>query len=162
MLAVFRKMTVPYPFEGWLLDVINSIPKIIGGFFLTFYYSPKVMVVPWGSNFEGEAPFTVLPSFIQIVNDFGSIFNGFPEFFAYAAAYVMFFGGIALMVGCCTRLVSFLIFLVMVVTLFFRELDSTWSYIPTFMLLAVAILGMWFGSGKFGIDHVIAKKFNWR
>jgi putative oxidoreductase len=73
----------------------------------------------------------------------------------------MFFGGIFLIVGCCTRLASLLIFLVMLVTLLFREFDQSWSYIPTFVFLSISILGIWFGSGRLGVDYLISKKLHW-
>lgn len=141
--------------------MITAIPQIIGGFFLTFYYSARVMGVPWKSKFNYLAPFEISHVFVEIVGDFGSIFTHYPICFASAAAYSMFFGGILLIVGCFTRMASFFIFMVMLITLLFREFDYSWSYIPTFTFLSISILGLWFGSGRFGIDYWIAKKMDW-
>ncbi len=161
MFLVLKKLTLPYSFELWHLCLITTLPKIIGGFFLTFYYSAQNMGVPWESDFNNLAPFKISPAFVGHVRDFGLAFSTYPVFFATAAAYSMFFGGICLMTGFFTRIASSLIFLVMLVTLLFREYDYTWSYIPTFTFLSVSILGLWFGSGRFGLDYVIAKKMNW-
>lgn len=161
MVVVLKKLTLPYHFEQWHLCLITTLPKVFGGFFLTFYYGPRNMGVPWNTEFNQLAPFEVSPIFINQVREFGSIFSMYPTFFATAAAYSMFFGGICLMLGFLTRIASSLIFLVMLVTLLFREFDYTWSYIPTFTFLSVSILGLWFGSGRLGLDYLFAKKMNW-
>lgn len=161
MFLVLRKLTLPYFFRQWHLCFITTLPKTIGGFYLTFYFSAHNMGVPWNSDFNSLAPFEISPSYIGHVHDFGFIFSTYPVFFATASAYSMFFGGICLITGCFTRIASSMIFLVMLVTLLFRELDYSWSYIPTFTFLSISILGLWFGSGRFGVDYLIAKKMNW-
>ena len=161
MLEVFRRLTVPYQLTHWSTNLIAAIPQIIGGFYLTFYFSPTNMGVPWETKFNDLPSFTAAPSFIHTVSEFGSIFSDYPAFFAYAACYTMFFGGISWIIGYCIRLSSFLIFWVMLITLLFREFDSSWSYIPTFAFLSLSILGIWFGSGKYGLDYVFAKKMKW-
>lgn len=152
---------MPYRFGEWYLDFITAIPQIIGGFYLTFYYSPQNMGVPWNTGFNDLQPLRVSNDFVETVNRFGSIFSIFPDFFACAACYSMFFGGILFILGCCIRLTSFFIFWVMLTTLLFREFDYSWSYIPTFAFLSLSILGLWFGSGKFGLDYLISKWFKW-
>lgn len=161
MLVVFKKLTKPYDFGEWHIHLINGVPQFIGGLFLTFYYAPRNIGVPWNTEFNNLSLFKVSPQFIGIVEDFGGIFSMYPVFFATAAAITMLFGGVLLMLGCCTRFASFFVFLVMLVTLVFREFDQSWSYIPTFAFLSLSILGIWFGSGKFSLDYLISKKFNW-
>lgn len=161
MLLLLRKLTLPYPFRPWHLSLVITIPKILGGLFLTFYFSAHYMGVPWKTASNSLPAFKVSPEFIGVVHDLGFIFSTFPKFFAYAAAYSIFFGGILLIIGCCTRLASFFIFWVMLITLLFREFDQSWSYIPTFVFLSISILGLWFGSGRFGLDYFISKKLKW-
>ncbi|MEM1257655.1 MAG: DoxX family protein [Bacteroidota bacterium] len=161
MFLVLKKLTLPYSFEQWHLSLIATLPKIIGGFFLTFYYSAHNMGVPWESDFNNLVPFEISPKFVGHVQDFGFIFSKYPTFFAKAMAFSMFFGGICLILGFFTRIASSLIFWAMLMTLLFREYDYTWSYIPIFTFLSVSILGLWFGSGRFGLDYLIAKKMNW-
>lgn len=161
MLEVFRRLTVPYQLTHWSANLIAALPQIISGFYLTFYFSPQNMGVPWRTEFNDLPAFKVSPDFIEIVADFGFVFSKIPEFFAYAACYTMFFGGLLWIVGYCIRLSSVFIFLVMLTTLLFREFDYTWSYIPTFAFLSVSILAFWFGSGKFGLDYLIAKGRKW-
>jgi putative oxidoreductase len=161
MLTIFKKMTIPYSIEEWYLNLINALPKVVGGLLLTFCYSPRNMGVPWNSSFNDLPAFRIAPEFLSTVQGFGSIFSAFPSFFAAAAAFSMFFGGICLIIGCCTRLASLLIFLVMLTTLLFREFDLSWSYIPTCAFLSISILGIWFGSGRLGLDYLISKKLNW-
>jgi len=161
MFIVLKKLTLPYNFRDWHLSLIAALPQIIGGFLLTFHYSAHNMGVPWHSKFNDLPMFKISSGFVAHVREFGSIFTTYPVFFSYAAALSMFFGGICLMVGCLTRFASFLIFWVMIITLFFREFDHSWSYIPTFAFLSISILGIWFGSGRLGVDYFISKKMNW-
>lgn len=161
MLQFFKRITVPYHLSHWYTNLLAVIPQIIGGFYLTFYFSPRNMGVPWSTKFNNLPAFKVSPDFIETVGGFGYIFSKNPEFFAYAACYSMFFGGIFWIIGYCIRLSSVFIFLVMLTTLLFREFDYSWSYIPTFSFLSLSILGLWFGSGRYGLDYIVAKKMRW-
>ena len=152
---------MPYDFGRWYLSFITALPQIIGGFFLTFYFSPRNMGVPWKSEYSDLKTFEVSPIFIEVVQEFGFIFTMHPRFFAASAAYSVFFGGICLITGCFTRLASLFIFLTMLVTLLFREFDQSWSYIPTFTFLSISMLGLRFGSGRVGMDYAISKWLNW-
>lgn len=161
MLTAIKRITIPYYFREWYLDFTTAITQIIGGLLLAFYYSPQNMGVPWQSKFNALPSFEVSSQFVETVSNFGTIFSKFPDFFACVACYSMFFGGILFILGCFVRFISLMIFLVMLNTLLFREFDHSWSYIPTFAFLSLSILGLWFGSGKFGLDYLISKKLDW-
>lgn len=161
MSQFFKRITVPYPLSHWYTNLLAAIPQFIGGFYLTFYLSPQNMGVPWQTGFNDLSAFKVSPGFVNTVGDFGFIFSEYPVFFAHTACYVMFFGGIFWIIGYCIRLSSVLIFLVMLSTLLFREFDYSWSYIPTFSFLSLSILGLWFGSGRYGLDYIVAKRMRW-
>ncbi len=161
MRTVLKKLCVPYRLTEWYLDLLIAIPQIIGGALLLFVYGPQNMGVLWKSSYGNLAPFEISPAFVTRVRDFGGIFSLYPKFFAGFAASVELYGGLLLILGLYTRLSSFFIFIMMVITILFREFDGSWSYIPVLGFLALGISGMIMGSGRFGLDYLISKKNNW-
>jgi len=112
------------------------------------------MGVPWDSSTSLKV-WEVSPDFVSAVRGFGGIFSEYPEFFASSAALIEIFGGIFLILGLGVRIVSLLIFQIMLITLLYRSFDFSWSIIATIAFLAIGILGIWFGSGRLGFDYLI-------
>ena len=160
MVQIIKKITLPYKLTFWYLDFIIVSIRIISGFLLAFYYGPKNMGVPWDSETALET-WQVSPSFLAIVDNFGGVFSKYVTFFAVAAALVEIIGGLLLIFGLATRVVSFLVFQIMLTTLIYGPLDNSWSYTPTIAFLANGVLGLWFGSGRIGLDYFICRLFGW-
>ena len=90
----------------------------------------------------------------KTVGFFGTI--GFPAFFAYLVAFVELVGGIALIVGFCTRYTAKILTIVMLVALFYVKIskfDAAFlgGYELDFVLLFALLALMFTGSGKYSI-----------
>lgn len=159
MLNVFRRLTVPYQLTHWSANLTAAIPQIIGGFILVFYWAPSKIGLPWSNN--GLALFEISPEFVGLIEKFGDSFADMPFTIAYIFAVIELLTGIILMIGCCIRIFSFFFILQLVFILIFREFDGSWSYIPYFSYISICLMALYFGSGKFGVDYLIAKGMKW-
>lgn len=160
MITAIKILVVPYKFTHWYLEATKSIPQILGGLILSFHYGSRNMGPIWATADSPLQAFEIDPAFVNAVAKFGGIYALYPSFFAGAAASIEIYGGLCLVFGCFTRITSFFVFVIMLVTLMFREFDGSWSYIPVCLYLALSILGMLLGSGKLGIDYYLSKRYH--
>lgn len=156
MVTLVRRLIQPYKLSFWYLDITIAFIQITAGVLLSFYYGPTNMGVPWDSRSSLKV-WEVSPDFVSVVDGFGGLFSLNPVFFATSAALVEIIGGIMLILGLGVRIVSLLIFQIMLITLLYRTFDYSWSIISTISFLAVGILGIWFGSGRLGLDYLICR-----
>lgn len=85
---------------------------------------------------------------------------GLPAFMAYVVAYVEFLGGIALVLGLCTRVAAYLIAAIMVgaiVTVKFAK-GFAGGYEFDLILLVSALLIAWSGSSPWSVSRLLPKK----
>ncbi len=99
----------------------------------------------------------------MIVGAFGSI--GIPAFVTYLVAYIEFLGGIAVLLGVCTRYAALLLSLIMLVATFkvhwpngFSMATGGYEYTMVLFFAALAIVTL--GAGKYSVAHCLQKKMN--
>lgn len=104
----------------------------------------------------GKVP--VSDGFIEHIESLGF---PFPAFFAWAAALSEFIGAFLLAIGLFTRPASFLITATMFTAGFIMHGGDPFSVAEkAYLYLAIALLFMVLGSGKYGVDSVIRRKLN--
>jgi len=86
----------------------------------------------------------------------------FPHLNALIAASIEFFGGICLILGLATRLVSVPLAVVMVVAIFTAQIEKVktlgdFLYLPEVLLLVIFVWLVFSGPGKVSIDHFFAR-----
>ena len=91
---------------------------------------------------------------------FGSL--GLPEFLAYAVAYIELFGGIALVFGLGSRIVSILFGIIMIGAILTVKLSAGFlgGYELDIAYLIIAILITINGSKIFALDHLLFRSGN--
>ena len=159
----FKKIIEPTHFSSNLTNAVLAIPRILGGLMLAFEFGSSKFGMPWSTTDE-MGLFQVASWFPEDVAKFGIPFSIAPAFFAWLGAASEAIGGLLLALGICTRISAFLIASTMLTAIFFQkwpdamEYSSSWPLLPAMGFLWIAIYSMLFGSGKFGLDQVIARK----
>ncbi len=143
MKTLFSKIITPLYTSAWYTDLLLALPRIVGCYFLAI-------------NFGGSK-FPCPDWFIQDVAKFGF---PFPTFFAWAAVLAETFGGALLVIGLFTRVAGFLVMCTMLVAIFFQKWGGeVWEMLPAMGFLWISLYAIVMGSGYFGLDHLIAKKW---
>lgn len=143
MKTLFSKIITPLYTSAWYTDLLLALPRIIGCYFLAI-------------NFGGSK-FPCPDWFIQDVAKFGF---PFPTFFAWAAVLAETFGGALLVIGLFTRVAGFMVMCTMLVAIFFQKWGGeVWEMLPAMGFLWISLYAIVMGSGYFGLDHLIAKKW---
>jgi putative oxidoreductase len=146
MKNLLSKIITPVYTPTWYSDFLLALPRIIGCYFLSV-------------NFGGSK-FPCPDWFIQDTAKFGGIFAMFPTFFAWAAVLAETLGGALLVMGLLTRFAGFMVMITMLVAIFFQKWDrELWEMLPAMGFLWISIYALVMGSGRIGIDHLIAQKF---
>ncbi|MFK8059535.1 MAG: DoxX family protein [Polaribacter sp.] len=144
--------------KHWFADFLFAIPRIICGLLLTLSFGSDKFGLPW-SNTANLGFFEVAAWFPKDVAEYGGIFAVFPVFFAWSGAFAEAVGGLFLALGFKTRIASFLIMCTMLVAIFLQKWNQgMWSMLPAMGFLWVSMYHLYLGSGRFGIDNIIAKK----
>lgn len=144
----------------WWQDIILALPRVICGFLLSADFGASKFGLPWSPAENNLHLFEVAFWFPQDVAEYGGIFKAFPVFFAWTGAFSEAVGGIFLLLGLHTRIASVLIVCTMLVAIFMQQLQNgLWNMLPAMGFLWVGIYTMIIGSGKFGTDYIIAKKY---
>ncbi|NNF36740.1 MAG: DoxX family protein [Saprospiraceae bacterium] len=155
------KLIKPVHIEGNLSNLTLAIPRILCGIFLAGYFGGSKFGMPWTDAEQGLALFQVAEWFPEDVAKFGGLFAMFPLFFAWMGAASEAIGGVFLALGLKTRVASFLIVCTMLTAIFFQKWDDgLWSMLPAMGFLWVAMYNLVLGSGKFGLDYIIARVMN--
>ncbi len=127
----------------WWADLILAIPRTIGCYLLAVHFG--------GSKFPTPAWF---------IEDVGKLGLPFPAFFAWAAVLTEVFGAALLVLGLATRYAAFLLTCTMLVAIFLQKWnEELWQKLPAMGFLWIGIIYMVLGSGRFGLDYLLAKKF---
>ncbi|MEC5171414.1 DoxX family protein [Chryseobacterium nepalense] len=93
--------------------------------------------------------------------EYGGIFAMFPAFFAWMGAFSEGVGGIFLLLGLFTRPFAVLIFITMFVAAFFQQASQgVWNMLPAMGIMWLSLFYIILGSGRLGLDYLIAKKMS--
>jgi len=157
-MKLLQKITVPTKLPYWWQDLLLSIPRIICGYLLAIEFGASKFGLPWSPIDNNLGLFEVAFWFPNDVAAYGGIFAAFPVFFAWMGAFSEALGGILLVVGFQTRIVSFLVMCTMLVAIFMQQINNgLWNCLPAMGFLWASIFTMILGSGRFGIDFLLTK-----
>lgn len=158
--TIFKFLITPVIQKHWFTDLVFSVPRILCGLLLTLSFGADKFGMPWTSAEQNLGLFEVSAWFPEDVANFGGLFAMAPVFFAWMGAFSEAVGGLFLVLGLKTRVASFLIMCTMLVAIFFQKWgQGMWGMLPAMGFLWVSIYTLLLGSGRFGIDYLISKKF---
>lgn len=100
----------------------------------------------------------------ELIEYFGQLGVPFPHLQAPMVAAIEFVGGICLILGLATRLVSAPLAVIMVVAILTAQLEKAktvgdFLYLPEVLLVVIFAWLIFSGPGKFALDNYIARKF---
>lgn len=157
--SILIKLTEPKEIEGFFANFVLALPRILAGFFLATMFGGDKFGVPWSIADTGLGLFEVVDWFPEDVAKFGFPFSEAPVFFAWMGAASEAIGGMFLLLGLQTRISGFLISCTMLTAIFLQKWGGPlWGMLPAMGFLWVSLYATVFGSGKFGLDYLIAKK----
>lgn len=143
----------------WWQDLLFAVPRIVCGYLLTSDFGAAKFGLPWSPADNNLKFFEVAFWFPNDVAEYGGIFAMFPAFFAWMGAFSEAVGGIFLLLGLLTRPFAVLIFITMFVAAFFQQMNQgVWNMLPAMGMMWVSLFYSILGSGRFGLDYIIAKK----
>lgn len=141
-------------------DLVLFFPRFICGMLLAIDFGASKFGVPWSPPDRELGLFEVVYWFPEDVAQFGGIFAMFPVFFAWMAGFSETIGGLLLALGFKTRFAAFLILCTMLVAMFGQKWDEgVWGMLPAMGFLWVSIYSLVLGSGRFGLDYPLTRKF---
>ncbi|TAD90613.1 MAG: DoxX family membrane protein [Bacteroidetes bacterium] len=154
-----KKILQPVMLPYWWQDLLLLVPRVVSGYLLTADFGAAKFGLPWSPPENNLKLFEVAYWFPNDVAEYGGVFALFPAFFAWMGAFSEGVGGLLLIFGLLTRPVSILIICTMLVAAFLQNgNEGMWNILPSVSFLWVALYTLFLGSGKFGIDYIIAKK----
>ena len=161
MKNILKKITQPTLLPHWSQDLVVAIPRIVCGYLLTSDFGSAKFGLPWSPVDNNLGLFEVAFWFPKDVAAYGGIFTIAPAFFAWMGAFSEAVGGLFLLFGLQTRVASFLIFCTMLVAIFMQQIQNgLWNCLPALGFLWVSLFTMVLGSGRFGVDYLIFKKYS--
>lgn len=159
VLSLILKLIEPKNIDGFFSNFTLALPRILGGFFLATMFGGSKFGVPWSISDNDLGLFEVAAWFPEDVANFGFPFSVAPLFFAWIGAASEAIGGMFLLLGLQTRISGFLITCTMLVAIFLQQWGGpVWNMLPALGFLWIGLYATVFGSGKFGLDYIIAKK----
>jgi len=161
MKNLIKKIIIPITMRHWFSDLLFTLPRIICGYLLAVNFGGSKFGVPWSPEGSPDLGFLeVVEWFPKDIAEYGGVFAMFPVFFAWMGAASEAIGGVFLSLGFKTRIASFFIICTMLVAIIFQKSDSgIWGMLPALGFLWIAIYNLILGSGRFGIDYLITKKW---
>ncbi len=160
MKKLFSGLLTPINQKHWIADFVFAIIRVLCGLLLAIDFGASKFGMPWSPQEKQLGLFEVVAWFPEDVAKFGGVFAVFPVFFAWMGAFSEAVGGIFLALGLKTRVFSFFIACTMLVAIFFQKWgQGTWGMLPAFGFLWVSVYTLYFGSGRFGLDYLLAKRF---
>ncbi|VFB02526.1 DoxX [Chryseobacterium taihuense] len=143
----------------WWQDLLFAAPRIVCGYLLTSDFGAAKFGLPWSPEDTNLKFFEVAYWFPNDIAEYGGIFALFPAFFAWMGAFSEGVGGIFWILGLLTRPFAFLIFITMLVAVFFQQFNQgMWNMLPAMGIMWMSLFYIILGSGRFGLDNIIAKK----
>lgn len=156
---MIKRIFTPIQMPFWWQDLLFAFPRIVCGYLLTSDFGAAKFGLPWSPADNNLKFFEVAFWFPNDVAEYGGIFAMFPAFFAWMGAFSEAVGGIFLLLGLLTRPFAVLIFITMFVAAFFQQMNQgVWNMLPAMGMMWVSLFYSILGSGRFGLDYIIAKK----
>jgi putative oxidoreductase len=159
-MKILQRLTNPILMPAWWQDVLLLLPRLVCGYLLAADFGAAKFGLPWSPADKNLGFFEVAFWFPEDVASYGGIFKMFPAFFAWMGAFSEAVGGVFLLLGLQTRIFSFLILCTMLVASLIQQWGQGWNMLPAAGFGWVALFTMILGSGRFGIDYLISKKWN--
>ncbi len=160
MKKILKIITTPQIMNHWVADLVFASARFICGMLLALSFGADKFGMPWTADDRNLDLFEVVAWFPEDVAAYGGIFALMPVFFAWMGAFSEAVGGLFLAFGLQTRIASFLIMCTMLVAIFLQKWDAgVWGMLPAMGFLWIAIYHLYLGSGRFGLDYLISKKF---
>jgi len=161
MKSVLKSIVTPITQKYWVADLVFGVIRFICGMLLALDFGASKFGMPWTPDGQNLRLFEVSAWFPEDVASYGGIFATMPIFFAWMGAFSEAVGGLLLAFGLKTRVAAFLIMCTMLVAIFMQKWgQGTWGMLPAMGFLWIALYNLYFGSGRFGLDFLIAKKIN--
>lgn len=158
MLRTLRPLFEPLVLPHWWQDALLLLPRLVCGYLLTAEFGAAKFGMPWSPADNNLGLFEVAFWFPNDVAAYGGIFALFPAFFAWMGAASEAVGGLLLLLGLGTRVSAFLIICTMPVAIFMQQLSQgMWNMLPAAGFLWAALPALVLGSGRFGLDYLLAK-----
>jgi putative oxidoreductase len=158
--SMLRRLTSPVLLPTWWQDLFLAIPRIVCGYLLAADFGADKFGMPWSPVDKNLGLFEVAYWFPIDVANYGGIFAIFPAFFAWMGGFSEAVGGVMWLVGFQTRIASFLIFATMIVAIFMQQIkEGMWNTLPALGFLWIAMYCLTLGSGRFGFDYLVSKKW---
>ncbi|TGE24508.1 DoxX family membrane protein [Hymenobacter aquaticus] len=158
MLRLLRPLFEPLTLPRWWQDALLLLPRLVGGYLLTAEFGAAKFGLPWSPPDNNLGLFEVAYWFPNDVAAYGGLFALLPGFFAWMGAFSEAVGGLLLALGLGTRLSAFLIICTMLVAIFMQQLQQgMWNMLPAAGFLWAALPALVLGSGRFGLDYLLAK-----
>ncbi|WP_143884996.1 DoxX family protein [Chryseobacterium binzhouense] len=156
---MIKKILTPIQMPFWWQDLLFAVPRIVCGYLLTSDFGAAKFGLPWSPADNNLKFFEVAFWFPNDVAEYGGLFAMFPAFFAWMGAFSEAVGGIFLLLGLFTRPFAVLVFITMFVAVFFQQMNQgVWNMLPAMGIMWVSLFYIILGSGRFGLDYIIAKK----
>ena len=157
---MLRKIIKPVEMPYYWQDLLITIPRLVCGYLLSVNFGADKFGMPWSPEDKNLGLFEIAFWFPYDVKNHGGIFEMMPDFFAWAAGFSEAVGGLFLLLGLATRPMSFLILCTMLVAVVFQYHNGgMWNTLPALGFLWVAMYTLVIGSGRFGLDYLITKKY---
>ena len=160
-MRLLQRLTNPILMPAWWQDLILALPRILCGILMSVSFGAPKFGVPWSPADRKLGFFEVAFWFPTDVAEYGGLFAVAPAFFAWMGAFSEAVGGIFLALGLQTRLFSFLIACTMFVAAVWQQLPNggMWNALPAAGFFWLTLYTTVLGSGRFGLDYLIAKKW---
>ena len=156
-----RRITKPVLLPFWWQDLLLAIPRVVCGYLLTSSFGADKFGLPWTPADRNLGLFEIVFWFPEDVSNYGGIFAKFPVFFAWMAGFSEAVGGFLFMLGFQTRISALLILTTMMGAIFLQQIQQgMWNTLPALGFLWVSIYSLTIGSGRFGLDYLLFKKFD--
>ena len=156
-----RRITKPVLLPFWWQDLLLAIPRVVCGYLLTSSFGADKCGLPWSPADRNLGLFEIVFWFPEDVSNYGGIFAKFPVFFAWMAGFSEAVGGFLFMLGFQTRISALLILTTMMGAIFLQQIQQgMWNTLPALGFLWVSIYSLTIGSGRFGLDYLLFKKFD--
>lgn len=160
MKSIIQKLIQPTLQKHWGADLAFALARFICGMLLAVDFGASKFGMPWSPAEKNLGLFEVVDWFPEDVAAFGGLFAVAPVLFAWLGAFSEAVGGLFLAFGLKTRVASFLILCTMLVAILFQKWgEGTWGMLPAFGFLWISMYHLYLGSGRFGIDYLIARRF---
>lgn len=142
-MKTINKIITPVLMSNWFADAMLALPRVIGCYLLATHFGMSKFPVPdW------------------FISDNAKLGIPFPVFFSWAAATSEVIGAFMLVLGLGTRIAAFFLSCTMMVAIFMQQWNNElWQKLPAMGFLWLAIIYMVLGSGRFGLDYLISKKY---